>query len=93
MRVDGSKNLVAHAAYIDRVPYLFFANFDGLKPGEVLTPAVQQDVKIEVPSSFGTSMHLLPFLGIETVAVGSRVGEKTAFVIPRIERGAVVWFR
>ena len=64
IQVGGSTNLVAHAASIEAVPYIFMANFEGLKPGLNLTPATQRDVRIEVPSSFGTSMHLLPFLGV-----------------------------
>ena len=93
IRVKGSTRLVAHAASIDGVPYLFIANFEGLKGGEQLTPSVQNDVRIEVPSSFGTSMHLLPFLGEESILKGQQTGSRIAFVVPSIERGAVVWFK
>jgi hypothetical protein len=91
--VTGTKNLVAHATKIDGVPYLFIANFEGIIAGERLTPIAQRDIRIEVPASLGESIHVLPFLGVETVLKGSKTGERVSFVIPRIERGAVVWFK
>lgn len=93
IRVSGSKNLVAHAATLDGVPYLFLANFEGIKPGEQLTPTPQTNVKIDVPAGYGTSMHVLPFLGTESVLKGQASGSGTSFVIPAIERGSVVWFK
>jgi hypothetical protein len=38
-------------------------------------------------------MHVLPFLGTETVVNGTRVGERESFAVPALERGMVVWFR
>jgi hypothetical protein len=93
IKVAGTKNLVAHAATIDGVWFLFIANFEGLIAGEQLTPVAQTNIRVEVPASFGTSMHLLPFLGVESVLKGSRKGGRVSFVVPRIERGAVVWFK
>jgi hypothetical protein len=93
VHLEGSKTLVAHAATIGGVPYVFIANFDGLKAGELLTPHTQTNVHIEVPASFGQSMHLLPFLGNETVLRGQLKGGQISFTVPTIERGAVVWFK
>jgi hypothetical protein len=93
IRVSGSKSLVVNAALIDTVPYLFIANFSGLRAGERLTPVTQINTRIEVPASFGTSMHFLPFLGVETVLRGIKTDERVSFVVPAIERGAVAWFK
>ena len=93
IQVGGSKDLVAHAARIHAKPYLFLANFAGVKAGEQLTPTVQKDVRVEVPASFGESMHVLPFLGAETVVAGQPSGDRRSYVIPQIERGTIVWFQ
>ena len=51
--IGGSKNLIAHAAMIHAKPYLFFANFEGIKAGEMPTPDPQKNVTVSVPSTFG----------------------------------------
>ncbi len=91
--VSGTASLVAHAMLIDQHPYLFIANFEGIQPGVDLTPAPQKNVAVEVPASFGTSLHLLPFLGTETVIQGKQEGTRVSYLIPQIERGAVAWFQ
>lgn len=37
-------------------------------------------------------MHVLPFLGKESVVKGSSAGTKIQFEVPPLERGTVVWF-
>jgi hypothetical protein len=90
--VSGTKNLVVHAAIIQQIPYLFIANFEGIVPGHNLIPTAQIDTSVTVPRHFGSTMHVLPFLGVEYEVRGRTDGQKIIFVIPRIERGAVVWF-
>ena len=92
IQVQGTKNLVVHAANIHGKPYLFLVNFEGLKAGEKLTPDTQKAVSVDVPANFGKTLHVLPFLGSETTVQGQTVGDRTAYVIPQIERGAVAWF-
>ena len=93
VRVSGSKNLVVHAAKIDNTPYLFVANFEGIKAGERLTPTSQEKVRIDVPASYGASMHLLPFLGTETTLRGQPTSTGITFVVPTVERGLIAWFK
>ena len=78
---------------IDGKTYLFFANFSGITPGVNLTPTTQENVTVTLPDSAGTSMHVLPFLGVETVVKGTRTGERVSFVVPPMGRGTIVWFR
>jgi hypothetical protein len=93
VEVVASKNVVAHEAEIGSRTYLFFANFDGLKAGEIAVPTLQRDVHVIVPARFGEELHLLPFLGAETVVRGKpAAGDKVEFDIPEIERGSVAWF-
>jgi hypothetical protein len=37
-------------------------------------------------------MHVLPFLGTESVVAGRIQGRKAQFALPTLERGAAVWF-
>jgi hypothetical protein len=90
-RVTASRDVVVNASSIDGVTYLFLANFAGIKAGSQLIPTVQTNVRVDMPASFGTSMHLLPFLGNESVLHGSKDGDHVSFTIPRLERGTVLW--
>ncbi len=93
IQVKAGSDVVAHAMRIDGKTYLFFANFSGIKPGVELTPMTQENVTVTLPDSLGTSMHVLPFLGVETMVKGTRTSERVSFVVPAMERGTVVWFR
>jgi len=84
--------VVAHVATIKGTTYIFFANFTGLEAGKVATPASQSGVRVALPDRPGTRMHVLPFLGKESVVKGSSAGTKIQFEVPPLERGTVVWF-
>jgi len=92
IKVDASPNLVVHAALISGSPYLFIANFAGIKPGEQLAPEPEV-VRVTVPASYGSTMHLLAYLGSETLLRGQRKGDTMQFTIPRVDRGAVASFQ
>jgi hypothetical protein len=92
VHVTVSKNVVMHEARIGQRPFLFFSNFDGLVAGGNATPVVQHDVEVVVPSDFGTTMHVLPFLGTESTIAGKSAPDGLHFTIPQLERGATVWF-
>jgi hypothetical protein len=89
--VTASRNVVAHVATIGSRPYIFLANFDGLKPGETATPRTQHDVEITMDAPAGTQLHLLPFLGEESVISGTQRAGQMQFTLPALERGAVAW--
>jgi hypothetical protein len=90
--VKASQNVVVHEARIGRRVYLFFANFDGLTAGVKETPDVQRHIDINVPGSFGSRLHWLPFLGSETELTGEASGQGMRFAIPNLDRGAIAWF-
>jgi hypothetical protein len=71
---------------------IFFANFIGLQAGEVATPTPQHGITITLPERLGTRMHVLPFMGKESVAGGDQVDASMRFQLPTLDRGAVVWF-
>jgi hypothetical protein len=92
IKIDAPPSVAAHAASIHGNTYIFFANFTGLKAGETAIPLAQSDVSVTVPSQLGAHMHVLPFLGEESLVKGLHSDGKVNFKLPSVERGAVVWF-
>jgi hypothetical protein len=92
LQISAPRDVVAHAATIQDAHYIFFANFAGLKAGEIATPTAQPDIRITVPAQWGTRMHVLPFLGKETTVAGSTSGANMQFLLPPLQRGSAVWF-
>lgn len=90
--IDAPRDVVAHVASVDGKSCIFFANFTGLRAGEVATPVIQSGVNVTAPARMGSHMHVLPFLGTETVVTGSSSGANLRFQLPPLERGAIVWF-
>jgi hypothetical protein len=91
VEVSASRNVVAHVATIGRRRYIFLANFDGLKAGPIATPRTQRDIEIKVDALTGSQLHILPFLGTESVVTSKPEGSGAEFTLPAVERGAVAW--
>jgi hypothetical protein len=91
VEVTASRNVVAHVATIGARHYIFLANFDGLKGGEVATPRPQTNVEIRLDGISGSRLHVLPFLGQESVVTGKSGGSGVQFTLPSLDRGAVAW--
>ena len=91
VEVHASPKVVVHLAKIGKRQYLFLANFDGLKAGEIATPRAQSDVEVMLRARPGAHLHVLPFLGQESVLSGKTEGQGVRFTLPSLERGAVAW--
>ncbi len=91
IEVVAARNVVGHVATIGARPYVFLANFDGLKGGEIAVPRTQHDIAIAFPGSAGPKLHVLPFLGEELTIPGKLESGKMLFVLPTLDRGAVAW--
>jgi hypothetical protein len=91
VEVSASRNVVAHVATIGTRRYIFLANFDGLKPGEIATPRTQRDIEIKLDAHSGSQLHFLPYLGKESVVPSKPAGGGMEFTLPAVERGAVAW--
>ena len=91
VEVTASRNVVAHVATIGTRRYIFLANFDGLKAGEVATPRTQRDIEVKVEAHPGSQLHFLPYLGTESVVSSKPDGSGVRFTLPAVERGAVAW--
>jgi hypothetical protein len=92
IEIAAPRDVVAQVATINDTTYIFFANFTGLQAGKVATPVSQAGVSIAVPDRLGKRMHVLPFLGKESLVKGSSSDAKIQFEVPPIQRGTVVWF-
>jgi len=91
VEVKASPRVVVHLAKIGTRQYIFLANFDGLKAGEIATPHAQSDVEVTLAARSGAQLHFLPFLGQESVLSGKAEGQGVRFTLPILERGAVAW--
>jgi hypothetical protein len=93
VRMEASKDVVAHEALIGGRTYIFLANFSGLAADRNETPTPQHDVRIAAGARLGSTLHVLPFMGRESVVRGKKTDDGYEFTIPELRRGAVVWFR
>ncbi len=89
--VEAPPDVVVHVAQVSQSPHFFFANFHGLQAGTVAVPTPVENIRIVAPLTFGTTLHLLPFMGASTVLQGAPSGNNVEFTIPKIERGTIAW--
>ena len=91
--IKASQDVVAHVATIGERHYVFLENFAGLKPGELAVPAMQHGITFRLRNQRDLHMHVLPFLGKESDLPGKLSNDAMEFVLPDLERGAVVWWQ
>jgi hypothetical protein len=90
LRIAASPFVVANIAAVDGKTTIYFANFGGLVPNKVGVPSAAQDVEVSVPAGKGDTATFLPFLDDEKTVKGRVSGDRVIFILPPIERGAVV---
>jgi hypothetical protein len=89
--VEASPFVATNIASVDGKPHVFLANFAGLVPHKIAVPSPQNDVHISLPAGKKRTLHFLPFLGEPQTVSGHETGDRLIFLLPPIERGAVVW--
>jgi hypothetical protein len=89
--IEASPFIAANIASVDGKPHVFLANFAGLVPHKIAVPSPQNDVHISVQAGRKRTLHFLPFLGEPQAVTGREAGGRLIFILPQIERGAVVW--
>ena len=96
-RVDASLELEAPAtvaanfAAVSGSPHIFLANFGGLVPGKVAVPTPATRICVRIPYAKNVQLTYLPFLGKQQLLSGEKKEDQLEFVLPPLERGAVVW--
>lgn len=91
VRVEAAPLVATQIASVEGSPHIFFANFQGLVPGKKAIQDPAKNVRVSIPAGQHTRLFLLPFLGERTEISGVRRGDRTVFVIPHIDKGAVAW--
>ena len=89
--VEASSSVATHIASVDGLPHVFFANFTGLVGGRNPVPSPETNARIVISGS--ANAYFLPFLGQIKELQGKPDQEKTTFLLPPINRGAVVWLK
>jgi hypothetical protein len=91
LTVEASSDLATHVAAVDGQTHIYFANFKGLVGGNNPMQTPEVGARVVVAGKFRA--YFLPFLG-EVKELQGKIGEgRTTFVLPEIDRGAVVWLK
>jgi endo-alpha-1,4-polygalactosaminidase (GH114 family) len=91
IQLTAPSTVAANFAIVDGVPHIFLANFGGLTPGKVTVPVPVTNAHISIPVSMGTTLTYVPFLGEPQVLRGESEGDHVRFLLPTVDRGAIVW--
>jgi hypothetical protein len=92
IRVAAPSSVVADIAQVGGKLHIFLANFDGLVGGQNAVQTPQKDIRVSIPAAGSAKAWFLPFLGEAVELEGQRQKEELVFVLPEIQKGAVVWF-
>jgi hypothetical protein len=90
LEVDAPSTVASNFGEVAGKPQIFLANFGGLVPGKIAVPELAHGIKVRVSAAKGDSLTYLPFLGETQTLKGVRHGEQLEFVLPDLERGAIV---
>ncbi len=91
IQLDAPTTVAANFAMSSGTLHVYLANFGGLVPSKIAVPTPVTDIHMRIPAAMGDSLTYLPFLGDAQVLHGVKHGESVDFVLPLLERGAVVW--
>src|SRR5437867_438241 len=91
LTVEASPSVATHIASVDGLPYIFFANFKGLVGGKNPVQSPETNARIVVLRF--ARVYFLPFLGDVEELKGTSGKKKITFLVPPINKGAVVWLK
>ena len=91
VEIRASPFVVAQPARVDGRLHVFIANFKGLKANAVANQIPEQNVRIFLPARQGERAYCLPFLGQPRILRGKWSNGTLSCVIPRIDKGTIVW--
>ena len=91
IKLEASPTIAANMALVEGTPHIFLANFGGLVPHRMAVPTAERGVRLTVSNRKNCSLKFLPFLGEIQIIKGETVAQGQSFVLPRVERGAVIW--
>jgi len=92
VRVDASSNVATHIARVGGKLHIFLANFEGLVAGQNAVQTTQKGIRVTVPAADTGKAWFLPFLGEPLELQGRHENGTLVFVLPDVQKGAVLWF-
>jgi hypothetical protein len=93
VQIEASPFVSAQVARVAGKLHVFLANFKGLKSEVSAQQMPERKLRIAFPTSAGTRVFLLPFMGETREMRVERDGGKLTCTIPEITKGAVVWIQ
>jgi len=91
IEVDAPPTVAANFGLVDGAPHVFLANFTGLVPNKAAVPTPVIAIRVSINVALGGTLSFLPFLGETQLLRGEKKGNKVEFLLPPVERGAVIW--
>jgi alpha-galactosidase len=92
VRVEAPTSVATEIAQVDGKLHIFFANFEGLVAGQNAVPTPQKGIRVSLASAESRKAWFLPFLGEAQEISGQLEDRALVFLLPDVQRGAVVWF-
>jgi hypothetical protein len=91
IELDAPSTVAANFGLVGGLPHIFLGNFGGIVPGKTVNPAPAKEIRVSIPASAGDTLAFLPFLGETQLVHGTKHGTVMEYVLPPVERGAVIW--
>jgi hypothetical protein len=91
IELEAPPTVAANFGSVNGAPHIFLANFTGLVPSKVAVPTAVNGIRVRIHATRGEGLTFLPFLGEAQVVHGEKKGDNVEFVLPALERGAIVW--
>jgi Glycosyl hydrolase-like 10 len=91
VQVMASPFVIGQTARVDGKIHVFLVNFKGLQARREATQIPGQNVEIFFPASAGRTAFVLPFLGEARKLSVEPSGGRLRVVVPKIDKGAVIW--
>ena len=84
--------MATQIARVDGKVHIFFANFKGLVAGQNAVQTAEKGIRVSRAAASAGKAWFLPFLGEAQEVEGQRHDADLVFVLPDVQKGAVVWF-
>jgi hypothetical protein len=92
VEIAASPFMATQVAMVDNKIHIFLANFGGLQGGVNASQTAQKSIRITLKDNIRRNCYLLPYLGEVQEIESSSSGNGQVYIIPEIQKGAVVWF-
>jgi hypothetical protein len=92
VEIQASPFVATQVARIDDKIHIFVANFKGLQGGVKATQSAEKDIRITLHDNSNRTCYLLPYLGEVQTISGNNTENGQVYIIPEIQKGALVWF-